>query len=65
MIANKIDQEEERVIDTESGRELANELNIENFFECSAKTGENVEKAIQTLTDDLDSTFSKFLEERM
>ena len=42
LVGNKIDLGETRKISTEEGTELANEYNMD-FFECSAKTGENIE----------------------
>ena len=41
LVGQKCDSEE-RIINEERGRELANELGVE-FFEISAKTGYNVE----------------------
>jgi small GTP-binding protein len=42
LIANKIDIERWRVITTEEGRALAKKYNI-LYFECSAKSGQNIE----------------------
>jgi small GTP-binding protein len=44
LIANKIDLEDLRKVSRESGEELAAELNMP-YFEISAKTSENLEKA--------------------
>lgn len=41
LIANKTDVSEQEVT-SEEGRKLAEEFNLP-FFECSAKTGENVQ----------------------
>jgi|JI10StandDraft_1071094.scaffolds.fasta_scaffold2790774_1 hypothetical protein len=41
----------ERAVPAESGRALADELNIK-YFETSAKTGEGVEEAIEHLIKD-------------
>ena len=42
LVGNKIDKEEERKISKEQGKELAKE-HIMDFYETSAKTGENIE----------------------
>jgi len=44
LIANKIDLEDLRKVSRESGEELAAELDMP-YFEISAKTAENLEKA--------------------
>jgi len=41
IVGNKIDMQEERVVSTEQGIELAKKLNV-IFIEISAKTGEGV-----------------------
>ena len=41
LVGNKLDLEEERVISTEQGMELAKELRM-NYIETSAKTNENI-----------------------
>ncbi|KAJ3441140.1 ras and ef-hand domain-containing protein [Anaeramoeba flamelloides] len=50
LMGNKIDLEEERVVSTEEGENLAAQHNVP-FFETSAKTGENVEKCFLLLTE--------------
>ena len=47
LVANKIDCEN-REVDSDEGEELANEFNIK-FFECSAKTGRNIDLAFDEL----------------
>ena len=47
LVAQKCDLKE-RVISEEKGKELANELGVE-FFEVSAKTGENIEELFNHL----------------
>jgi len=42
LVANKIDLERYRVVSKEEGEELAKKYKI-SYFECSAKTGENIE----------------------
>ncbi|KAJ3450331.1 ras and ef-hand domain-containing protein [Anaeramoeba flamelloides] len=48
LVGNKKDLISERVIKTEQAEELAKELNLP-FMEVSAKTGENVQVAFETL----------------
>ncbi|KAJ5078043.1 ras and ef-hand domain-containing protein [Anaeramoeba ignava] len=48
LLANKIDLEESRSIPLEQGQALADELNCD-FFEVSAKTGENIVKGLTRL----------------
>lgn len=49
LIGNKIDLEDQRIVQTEEGKKLANEVNACDFIETSAKLGNNVEKAFQNL----------------
>jgi len=48
LLANKADLGEERVVSEEEGRALARSLGL-NFFEMSAKTGQNVEAAFASM----------------
>lgn len=48
LIGNKCDLTDKKVIDTEKGKELAKEYNIQ-FFECSAKNDINVNEAFTSL----------------
>ena len=50
LIGNKIDLENERVINKEQGEEEAKKHEFA-FYETSAKTGENVKEAFQNLID--------------
>ena len=52
LIGNKCDWEEKRVISTEQGQALADELGIP-FMEVSAKSNINVEKAFFSLASDI------------
>jgi GTPase SAR1 family protein len=52
LIGNKCDWEEKRVVSTERGQQLANELGIP-FMEVSAKNNINVEKAFYSLASDI------------
>lgn len=52
MIGNKCDWEDKRVVSTEQGQQLADELGIP-FMEVSAKANINVEKAFFNLAGDI------------
>ena len=52
LIGNKCDMDEKRVVSTEEGQKLADELDIQ-FFEVSAKSGRSVENAFFTLVEDI------------
>lgn len=43
LVGNKIDEIHNRQVSTEEGKELGKKYNI-NYFECSAKTGKNIEE---------------------
>ena len=45
LLANKVDIEAERIIDSEMIRQFVEEHNLNGFLETSALTGQNVEKA--------------------
>jgi Ras-related protein Rab-8A len=48
LIGNKADMVNERVIETSRGQALADEYGIK-FFECSAKTEQNVSEAFMEI----------------
>ena len=48
LVANKIDDVNHRIVTKEEGEKIANECGL-MFFECSAKTGENIEHAFNEL----------------
>lgn len=48
LVGNKVDKDSERVVSREEGIALAEELGC-LFFECSAKTRENVERCFEEL----------------
>ena len=52
LIGNKCDWEEKRVVSTERGQQLADELGIP-FLEVSAKTNTNIDKAFYNLAADI------------
>lgn len=52
LIGNKCDWEDKRVVSTERGQALADELGIP-FLEVSAKSNINVEKAFYSLAADI------------
>jgi Ras-related protein Rab-1A len=52
LIGNKSDQENKRVISTNSGKEYAESLNI-NFIETSAKTSNNIDDAFYQMTREI------------
>jgi small GTP-binding protein len=49
LIGNKSDLDDQRVVPTERGKELAKEIRASHFIETSAKLGENIEEAFLTL----------------
>lgn len=52
LIGNKCDWEDKRVISTEQGQALADELGI-SFLEVSAKSNINIDKAFYSLAADI------------
>ena len=57
LIGNKCDWEEKRVISTEQGQALADELGIP-FLEVSAKSNINIDKAFYSLAADIKKRLS-------
>ena len=49
LIGNKMDLKDERVVSTEQGKNLADQIKASDFVETSAKYGENVELAFKNL----------------
>ena len=58
LVANKIDDVNHRIVTKEDGEKIANECGL-MFFECSAKTGENIEHAFNELVKKTVENYSK------
>ncbi len=50
MVGGKADLEEKRAVSSSEAIELAKSNNFTGFIECSSKTGKNVEKLFQAVT---------------
>ncbi|XP_074984587.1 ras-related protein Rab-3C isoform X4 [Caretta caretta] len=61
LVGNKCDMEDERVISTERGKHLAEQLGFE-FFETSAKDNINVKQTFERLVDIICDKMSESLE---
>ena len=57
LVGNKIDKQEERLVSTEEGEKIADEYGLK-YFECSAKTGENIEQAFKEVAKKILENFS-------
>ena len=60
LVGNKSDLEDKRVVAKEEGQAVAKQYNIK-FYETSSKTGDNVEKCIMELTEEI---FNKLKDRR-
>ena len=58
LVGNKIDDEEHRDVKTEEGEQLAKELGL-MFFECSAKSGINIDSTFNELVKKTVESYSK------
>ena len=63
LVGNKIDCKD-RTIDKSEGEELANEFNIK-YYECSAKTGENINLVFDELTKEMVKSFDKYKDKKL
>jgi Ras-related protein Rab-6A len=60
LIGSKSDLADQRQISTDEAKSFNKKENIENYLECSSKTGENVENIFETLVQSiLDSSLKK------
>jgi len=62
LVGNKNDLVDERNVDKEDGKNLANEINAADFIETSAKNGDNVEKAFLRLIQKILSNYEVALQ---
>jgi small GTP-binding protein len=51
LIGNKLNLEEFRELDREEGIEIAKKYNLYSYSEISTKTGQNIEKSFESLTE--------------
>ena len=58
LVGNKIDLEDKRLVSTEEGKKMAEEFGL-MFFECSCKTGDNVNETFQELVEKTVENYSK------
>jgi len=57
LVGNKLDLEESRKLNREEGIEIVKKYNLSTYSEISTKTGQNVEKSFESLTEFLLNQF--------
>ena len=58
LVGNKIDDVDGRKVTTEEGQKMAQECELE-FFECSAKSGENIDRTFSELVKKTVESYTK------
>ena len=64
LIGNKTDLEDQRIISTDEGKKMAENIEASDFVETSALKGENVEKAFVNLVRQIFKNYEDFTSHR-